>query len=407
MKTPLNAWHKANAGKMVDFGGWDMPIQYAPGIIKEHLATRRFAGLFDVSHMGRFRISGKDTLPFLQYLLTNNAENLAPWEAQYTLIANENGGLLDDAYLFRQGDEYFLVVNASNREKDWEHFQLHSKKFDVTLCDETAKIAMLALQGPLAEDILAAVTESGTIPEPQRNKLAEVCILETKVLISRTGYTGEPLSFELFVAAEKTAALWELLEKTGRKNGLLPIGLGARDTLRLEAGMPLYGHEFGIDTDGKEIPAYAFPLTSYAVKFDENKGDFIGREALLQQYQQVQKIRASTYSTSNTLPRRVMSLVLKDRGVTRQGDAVFLGEKKVGVVSSGTMVPYWKMLDAEPPQISEEHDRRAIALVYIDASLKVGQQLEIEIRSRRLQAELVRRHGNSNSRPYFQAQLAD
>ena len=128
LKTPLHAWHSANGGKLIDFGGWDMPVQYASGILKEHLATRRFGGLFDVSHMGRFRIHGKDTIPFLQHVLTNNAESLEPWQAQYTLIPNENGGLLDDAYLYHPGDEYFLVVNASNREKDWNHFRSRPRR---------------------------------------------------------------------------------------------------------------------------------------------------------------------------------------------------------------------------------------------------------------------------------------
>ena len=157
LRTSLHTWHSENGGKLIDFGGWDMPIQYGSGILKEHLATRRYGGLFDVSHMGRFRIHGKDVLPFLQHTLTNNAESLDSWQAQYTLIPNENGGLLDDAYLYHPGDEYFLVINASNREKDWNHFQELAKSFDVQLEDETTQVAMIAFQGPLSGRILSEV----------------------------------------------------------------------------------------------------------------------------------------------------------------------------------------------------------------------------------------------------------
>ena len=406
MKTPLNEWHRANGGKMVDFGGWDMPIQYSAGIIQEHLATRKYAGLFDVSHMGRFRISGKDTIPFLQYVLTNDSASLDSWHAQYTLIANENGGLLDDAYLFHPGEEYFLVVNASNREKDWQHFLKHSKEYDVDLVDETDDVAMIALQGPLAETILNPVIKSGSIPESTRNAISEVEINQTKVLISRTGYTGEPLSFEMFVAADKVLNLWETLEKTGKEDGLLAIGLGARDTLRLEAGMPLYGHELGADSDGNEIPAYAFPLTGYAVKFNDEKGDFIGKAALFEQREQVRKVKDGSYQFNEILPKRVKALTLKDRGITRQGDPVFIGETQVGTVTSGTMVPFWKMNSEENiPEITDEQDRRAVAMVYVDADLKMGQEVEIVIRSRRLKAQLVQKHGRADQGDYFQALL--
>ena len=167
---------------MVDFGGWDMPVQYSTGILKEHLATRRYGGLFDVSHMGRFRILGKDTVRFLQHVLTNNAESLDTWQAQYTLIPNESGGLLDDAYLYHPGEEYFLVVNASNREKDWNHFQEQAKAFDVQLEDETNEVAMIAFQGPLSGRILTRVKRDGTMPETFRNSLSKITILGTCLL---------------------------------------------------------------------------------------------------------------------------------------------------------------------------------------------------------------------------------
>ena len=154
LRTSLHSWHTANEGKMVDFGGWEMPVQYEDGILKEHLGTRRYGGLFDVSHMGRFRIQGKDAIAFLQHVLSNNAESLEPWQAQYTLIPNNNGGLLDDAYLYRPGDEYFLVVNASNREKDWNHLHEQAKEYDVSMEDQTSQISMIAFQGPLTLSLI-------------------------------------------------------------------------------------------------------------------------------------------------------------------------------------------------------------------------------------------------------------
>ena len=403
-RTSLHSWHKANEGKLIDFGGWDMPLQYGTGILKEHLSTRRYGGLFDVSHMGRFRISGKDTVPFLQHVLTNNVESLDTWQAQYTLIPNENGGLLDDAYLYHPGDEYFLVVNASNREKDWKHFQEHAESFDVSLYDETLEVAMIAFQGPLSARILSEIKRDGTMPETFRNSLSKITILGTEVLLARTGYTGEPIGFELFAPAEKMEAIWSRIEEAGKDRGVVAAGLGARDTLRLEAGMPLYGHEFGLDPEGKEIPAFAFPLTSVAVSFSRRKGDFVGRDALRAQFEEIRKIRMGQYKPSTVMPRRFLPLALQDKGITRQGDSVFLAGKKVGFITSGTMVPYWKFEgEGATMQIADEQDRRAIALAYIDSEIPAEQELEVEVRGRRLRSHLVRWHGRSEAPPYFRA----
>ena len=404
LKTPLHAWHAANGGKLIDFGGWNMPVQYASGILKEHLATRRFGGLFDVSHMGRFRILGKDTVPFLQHVLTNNAESLEPWQAQYTLIPNENGGLFDDAYLYHPGDEYFLVVNASNREKDWNHFQEQAKAFDVRLEDETDQVAMIAFQGPLSGRILSEVKREGSIPETFRNSLSTMTILGTEVLVARTGYTGEPIGFEVFVPADKVGGIWARLEEVGKDKGVVAAGLGARDTLRLEAGMPLYGHEFGLDLEGKEIPAFAFPLTTVAVSFSQRKGDFVGRAALRAQFEEIRKLRMGQYEPSAVLPRRFLPLALKHKGITRQGNTVHWNGQQVGVITSGTMVPYWRFQgEGATMQITDEQDRRALALVYVDATVPAEQELEVEVRGRRLNAQLVRWHGRSEAPPYFRA----
>ena len=404
LKTPLHAWHAANGGKLIDFGGWNMPVQYASGILKEHLATRRFGGLFDVSHMGRFRILGKDTVPFLQHVLTNNAESLEPWQAQYTLIPNENGGLFDDAYLYHPGDEYFLVVNASNREKDWNHFQEQAKAFDVRLEDETDQVAMIAFQGPLSGRILSEVKREGSMPETFRNSLSTMTILGTEVLVARTGYTGEPIGFEVFVPADKVGGIWARLEEVGKDKGVVAAGLGARDTLRLEAGMPLYGHEFGLDLEGKEIPAFAFPLTTVAVSFSQRKGDFVGRAALRAQFEETRKLRMGQYEPSAVLPRRFLPLALKHKGITRQGNTVHWNGQQVGVITSGTMVPYWRFQgEGATMQITDEQDRRALALVYVDATVPAEQELEVEVRGRRLNAQLVRWHGRSEAPPYFRA----
>ena len=404
LKTPLHAWHAANGGKLIDFGGWNMPVQYASGILKEHLATRRFGGLFDVSHMGRFRILGKDTVPFLQHVLTNNAESLEPWQAQYTLIPNENGGLFDDAYLYHPGDEYFLVVNASNREKDWNHFQEQAQAFDVRLEDETDQVAMIAFQGPLSGRILSEVKREGSIPETFRNSLSTMTILGTEVLVARTGYTGEPIGFEVFVPADKVGGIWARLEEVGKDEGVVAAGLGARDTLRLEAGMPLYGHEFGLDPEGKEIPAFAFPLTTVAVSFSQRKGDFVGRAALRAQFEETRKLRMGQYEPSAVLPRRFLPLALKHKGITRQGNTVHWNGQQVGVITSGTMVPYWRFQgEGATMQITDEQDRRALALVYVDATVPAEQELEVEVRGRRLNAQLVRWHGRSEAPPYFRA----
>nr|MCU0256054.1 hypothetical protein [Vicinamibacterales bacterium] len=251
LRTPLYDRHVALSARMVEFGGWEMPVQYRSGIIGEHLATRNRAGLFDVSHMGRFVVGGADALPFLQHVLTSNAAALDVGQAQYTMVPTATGGAVDDAYLYRfVEDEYLLVVNAANREKDWAHFARHAGRFPaLRLEDRTFELAMVALQGKASRDILAGLLAEGALPEPLRNELSVVRLSTgggaepSEVMLGRTGYTGEPVCFELFVASAAAPALWDALVAAGAE----PVGLGARDTLRLEAGLPLYGHELGLD----------------------------------------------------------------------------------------------------------------------------------------------------------------
>ncbi len=311
--------HVALGAKIVEFSGWEMPIFYPAGILEEHLATRKKAGLFDVSHMGRFIVRGTGALEFLQHVLTNNAEalNIRETGAQYTLIPNENGGAVDDAYLYRFVEkEYLLVVNAANREKDWEHLNSHLKDFqDVELIDKTDDIAMIALQGPMSRYIMEEIIGSGKLPEPIRNAVSIVTISGASVKLARTGYTGEPLCFELFINRDDALGIWDQIIS----KGAIPIGLGARDTLRLEAGLPLYGHEFGIDHEGKEIPMLACPLAKFAVSFSLLKGNFIGYSELIKQHNANKKIISRDYSLINDLPRMIKPIAITGRGIAREG----------------------------------------------------------------------------------------
>ena len=224
--------HVALGAKIVEFCGWEMPIFYPTGIVSEHLATRKKAGLFDVSHMGRFIIRGQGALPFLQHVLTNNATalNIREIGAQYTINPNESGGAVDDAYLYRfVEDEYLLVVNAANLEKDYKHLQSYVKEFeDVKLTDRSDEIAMISLQGPHSREIMEKIVQSGQLPEPMRNAVSIVKIRGAEVKVSRTGYTGEPICFELFIHREEALKIWDAIID----QGAIPISLGARDTLR-------------------------------------------------------------------------------------------------------------------------------------------------------------------------------
>ncbi|MGO8684383.1 MAG: glycine cleavage system aminomethyltransferase GcvT [Thermoleophilia bacterium] len=397
-RTVLYDRHVAAGGKMVAFAGWEMPIQYPLGILGEHLATRKQAGLFDVSHMGRFLIRGGEALPFLQHVLTNNAAALEVGEAQYTLIANEAGGAYDDAYLYRfVSDEYLLVVNASNRVKDWQHFLEVAVDFtELELEDATDEIAMLALQGPQSRDQLAGLISAGALPEPLRNKLAIVNVAGAKVRVGRTGYTGEPLCFELFIAAEATPAVWDALVA----GGATPVGLGARDTLRLEAGLPLYGFELGLDAEGKEIPIFAIALAKLAVSFSPLKGNYIGRAALLRQHDAFAAIVARDYALIADLPRLIQPVALMDRGIARTQAAVFKGDKQVGYVTSGTSVPHWLVSgEGLASEQTDERAQRSIALAYLDSDVVEDDLVSVDIRGTRVRALVVPYHLRSDAPP--------
>jgi aminomethyltransferase len=387
-RTELYGRHVQLGANMVEFAGWEMPLHYDTGIVQEHLITRKEIGLFDISHMGRFRIRGKDALAFLQHVLTNNAAALEEEEGHYTMIPNERGGVIDDAYLYRfVPDEYILVVNASNREKDFDHLEALRKKFgQVELTDRTEALAMLSLQGPKSKDIMLDLISAGRLPEPLRNYLSSASINGSRVMIARTGYTGEPICFELFIERKDVSMIWDMLLQKGVK----PIGLGARDTLRLEAALPLYGHELGLDPEGNEIPAFASLLARFGVSLSHLKGEFIGRAALAGQFEAFKRIVDRDYTLIEDLPRLIQPIELKDKGIARAGAKVYRGDKHVGYVTSGTMVPYWQSEGVGlTSRQSDEKKMRAIGLALMDSNLVEGDDIEIEIRGKKAVAVIV------------------
>jgi aminomethyltransferase len=408
-KTPLNVWHREHGGQMVEFGGWEMPISYKRGIIEEHLATRKYGGLFDISHMGRFLISGKDAVPFLQHVLTNNALALDPGMAQYTLIPNEKGGALDDAYVYRLDEEdsgprsYLLVVNAGPREKDWGWLTEQKKRFpDVIVEDKTEEMGMMAFQGPGTKKVLEKILK---LPDPWRNRLRVGRIDGTWVMVSRTGYTGEPICFEIFILREKLEFLWQKILSEGEKEGIVPAGLGARDSLRLEAGLVLYGNELGLDTEGKEIPIYAMlPAARVTVSFSSLKGEFIGRDALRAQFEEV-NARENDYPVppkeKQIVPKSITPFLITGQGIARKGHEVFAGGKPVGHVTSGTMVPYWIFREAGIlGKVTDEKRMRPIGLAYVNSDLEEGQKIEIQSRGKTIQGLIVEKNLSSEAPPY-------
>lgn len=397
LRTVLDDRHQKWGAVPVDFGGWRMPLHYRGGIVAEHLAIRSGAGLFDVSHMGRFALRGAGSLPFLRRLCTNDAAVLVPGAGQYTLIPNESGGALDDAYLYRRRDEsYLLVVNAANRKRDWRHLQaVAADVSDLTLEDCTGSLAMLSLQGPRSESILRGLAEGGSLPD-RKNALDEIVIAGMPLPLSRTGYTGEPLGFECFPSAADAGRIWDRL----LASGAAPAGLGARDTLRLEAALPLYGHELGQDPSGTEIPIFACVPARSAVRFSPERGDFPGREILAAQRAALLRIQMGDDPSRTVLPRVVMPFALRGRGVARAGHRVFRDGREAGVVTSGTMVPYWRSENGgTTARFTGESALRAIGLMLVDSDLKPGDGVTIEIRGVPIAARVVARHLRSDRSP--------
>lgn len=398
-RTQLYDVHVAAGATMVDFGGWEMPIQYPSGIIAEHLYTRQVCSLFDVSHMGRLLIEGPQRKEFLQHVLTSNVSALDLNMAQYCIIPNENGGAVDDAYLYLfQEDNYLLVVNAANIDKDLEHLNRALSGFDCTITNISAEWASIAVQGPKSKEMLMTLT-GGVSPtkEPTKNSLGTVSLEGRQARIAKTGYTGEPLGYEVYVRSEDAVWLWNRLVELGAR----PAGLGARDTLRMEASFPLYGHEMGTAPDGSEIPIFAVPLAKFAVSFSAQKGDFIGRAALERQHRAFVRYMDRDFSDLSPLPRRIAPIALLDRGVMRAGMEIYKGDKLVGWVTSGTMVPYFKTQgEGLSTVILEASGKRAIGLCYIDSDVLVDDTVEVDIRGKRLKAVIPARHMSVGAPPF-------
>ena len=378
---------------MVPFGGWDMPLQYAGGITREHIATRTAAGLFDVCHMGRFRAIGPKATAFLSSKLSNDPSTLAPRQAHYTLLANEQGGAIDDAYLYRLGvEDFLLVVNASNRDKDWAWLHAERLPADVRLEDASEALAMIALQGPSSTQVLESVIGHGVLPEPRRNRLRVVAFGAIELVVARTGYTGESVCFELFVPASAAVELWQRLVDAGAQ----PAGLGARDSLRLEAGLPLYGHELGLDMAGKEIPVFANALARFGVR-PAGQVAYVGSAALERQRAEFEEIARGTCSTpvqQRVLKRLVKPLAaFESRRPLRAGHRLFLDGEAVGYVTSGTSVPVAREL----ARLGDQPEMRPIglALVRSDIRYSANPRVRFDVRDARgdvLVAELVERN---------------
>ena len=398
-RTQLYDVHVAAGATMVDFGGWEMPIQYPSGIIAEHLYTRQVCSLFDVSHMGRLLIEGPQRKEFLQHVLTSNVSALDLNMAQYCIIPNENGGAVDDAYLYLfQEDSYLLVVNAANIDKDLEHLNRALSGFDCTITNISDQWASIAVQGPKSKEMLMTLT-GGVSPtkEPTKNSLGTVSLEGHQARIAKTGYTGEPLGYEVYVRSEDAVWLWNRLVELGAR----PAGLGARDTLRMEASFPLYGHEMGTAPDGSEIPIFAVPLAKFAVSFSAQKGNFIGRAALERQHRAFVRYMDRDFSDMSALPRRIAPIALLDRGVMRAGMEIYRGDKLVGWVTSGTMVPYFKTQgEGLSTVILEASGKRAIGLCYIDSDVLVDDTVEVDIRGKRLKAVIPARHMSVGAPPF-------
>lgn len=358
-KTALNEEHRKIGGKMVDFGGWDLPVQYS-GLMAEHTAVRNDCGIFDVSHMGEILIEGPGSLEFVNYLTTNDASVLAVEQAQYSAFCHESGGIVDDLVVYRLGTEkFFLVVNASNTEKDFAHILNSMKNYSgtkPTVKNLSAEYSQIAVQGPKAELVLQKLTET-KLNDIKTYWCKEGKVLQSKAIIARTGYTGED-GFEIYIPWNDAPKIWNALLETGAPFGLLPCGLGARDTLRLEMKYALYGHELNDETNPLEVGL------GWITKLNK-AGNFIGKD----------KIAALKATGSKKALVGVKSL---GRGIPRQGYDVYGDDKitKIGHITSGTSSPSLKY---------------PIGVAFIDKTFEnVGTRLWVKVRDDFHEFEVVK-----------------
>ena len=352
-KTPLYARHRALGARMVEFGGWDMPVEYS-GIVEEHVAVRTRAGLFDVSHMGQIEIAGPDALKAVQHITSNDASRLAINQAQYSALTTPQGTFVDDVLTYRLADDHFmLVVNASNIIKDFRWITEHIQRIgDAAAVNASSRYALIAIQGPAARDILQALT-SVDLGAIKYYWFATGEVASVRVTVSRTGYTGED-GFEIFVAPASAERIWDSLLAAGKSAGLLPAGLGARDTLRLEAGMRLYGND--MDEGSTVLEADLGWIVGW------KKTDFIGADVLRRQ-------------KAEGTPRKIVGFEMVDRAIGRHGYDVYIDGHKAGVVTSGTQTPYLK---------------KALGMAYVPSDrTEPGTEIEIDVRGRRAKAVIV------------------
>lgn len=351
LKTPLYDCHVAAGGKIVPFAGYLLPIQYQAGLIREHMAVRTACGMFDVSHMGEVILKGPDALKNVQLLITNDCGSMSDGQVKYSPMCNESGGVVDDVLVYRINENCFmLVVNAANREKDVIWMKSHLSG-DVQLMDISDSIGQIAVQGPTSPEVIKAVMPDEDRPRKYYTFTKEAQVAGKTCLVSRTGYTGE-MGYEIYLAAKDAPAIWDALLAAGADKGLMPCGLGARDTLRMEASMPLYGHEMDEGITPLEADLDIF------VKLD--KEDFIGKSALIE---------------AGAPKRRRVGFSVTGRGIARERCDVYVNGEKIGVVTSGTHCPY---LNAP----------MGMALVQSEHA-KVGTKLEIDVRGRKISAEVV------------------
>ena len=350
LKTPLYDAHVKLGGRIVPFAGYLLPVQYE-GVIAEHMAVRQKAGLFDVSHMGEITMKGKGALATLNHLLTNDFTNMPVGKVRYSVMCYEDGGVVDDLLVYKFGDEdYYIVVNASNRHKDFEHMKKNILA-DTQIEDISDRVAQVALQGPEACNIIRKLMKEEDIPMKYYTAKRDVDIAGINCLISYTGYTGEA-GYEIYTANEDIEKLWDLLLEAGKENGLIPCGLGARDTLRLEASMPLYGHEMDETISPLETGL------DFGVKM--GKEEFIGKKGLEERGEP--KICR-------------VGLQIVDKGVLREHQDIYVGDEKIGHTSSGTFSPLFKT---------------SIAMALIDRKYSdLDTVVEVDVRGRRLKAKVV------------------
>lgn len=354
-KTPLADSYSKYGGKLTEFAGWELPVQFE-GIIAEHEAVRNAAGLFDVSHMGEVDVSGKDALEFVQNLVTNDAAALVDKQAMYCFMCYPDGGTVDDLLVYKFNENhYLLVINAGNIDKDFAWMNENKDSFDVKLENISSKVSQLALQGPKSEKILQKLTDTDLSSIKSFFFEDNVKILGVKCLVSRTGYTGED-GFEIYTDNKGVVKLWDGILEAGKSEGIKPVGLGARDTLRFEAGLPLYGNELS-----KEIS----PLEAgfgFAVKL--NKTNFIGKDALSKQ-------------KADGLKRKIAGFEMQDKAIPRHGYEVYFGDKQIGFVTTGYASPTLK---------------KNVGLALIDAVYsELGSEILIKVRNKFVPARIIKK----------------